>query len=250
MNKWVTGCALLFLASGLTACADDRYHVDYCGKKEQFQGAKDSYRAGENVKVYYGMLLTDTDYSFWLDDERLNCLYVDGKGYEISFTMPDHDVKLECRTYSSMTALPDPIVDPVGEYEWDYSYFKYIQDDKVAWKLPDYGTQFGGGMFLVKVTLETVSFPDVMVFGRDRRDICISEGDEVPLGGPNEVVLTVTEDLFGAFRCRTNIPLGIVTDGVMTEGTEFTVRSGALRLYDTHSGLYTCVYSIEQLEDY
>ena len=41
-----------------------KYKVDYCGEKFAYKNAKDEYRAGEKVTVYYWMIATDTDYSF------------------------------------------------------------------------------------------------------------------------------------------------------------------------------------------
>lgn len=97
------GCVMF----GLSGCFAKKYAVDYCGQKSSYKGAKDSYMAGETVKLVYGMIATDTDYSFYLDDERINPDY-DSKtdSYVISFTMPDHDVKLECRSYNSMIYTP------------------------------------------------------------------------------------------------------------------------------------------------
>ena len=44
-----------------------KFKVDYCGEKFAYKNAKDEYRAGEKVTVYYWMIATDTDYSFWLE---------------------------------------------------------------------------------------------------------------------------------------------------------------------------------------
>lgn len=50
---------------------EKEYIVDYCGRKECYFGAKDSYKVGEEVVLKYGMIATDTDYLFSLDGERL-----------------------------------------------------------------------------------------------------------------------------------------------------------------------------------
>lgn len=97
------GGALLF---GLSGCFGTKYKVDYCGRKNCYTGAKDSYRAGAKVVIYYYMIGTDTDYSFTLDGERLQPLYEEGKGYKISFTMPGHDVTLRCDSHNSMVYEP------------------------------------------------------------------------------------------------------------------------------------------------
>lgn len=79
-----------------------KYTVDYCGEKYAYKNAKDEYRAGEKVTLYYWMIATDTDYSFSLDSAQLMTDYDRQKGFILSFTMPDHDVKLRCCSHNSM----------------------------------------------------------------------------------------------------------------------------------------------------
>jgi hypothetical protein len=93
--------ALLFLC----ACEEVKYKVDYCGEKGAYIGAKDAYRTGETVTLYYDLIGTDTDYSFYLDDKQLKTDYEPEKGYILKFVMPGHDVKLECRTENTMYHL-------------------------------------------------------------------------------------------------------------------------------------------------
>ena len=95
----------LFTAFVMTDCTR-KYRVDYCGQKEFYHDAKDSYAAGETVTVYFYMIATDTSYSFYLDGEKIRHGYDSGKGIEVSFVMPDHDVKLECSHRNDMQALP------------------------------------------------------------------------------------------------------------------------------------------------
>lgn len=107
---------------GLSGCFAKKYAVDYCGQKICYRDAKDSYREGERVKLLYGMIATDTNYSFYLDNERINPDF-DSKTYSyiISFTMPGHDVKLECRSYNSMLNTP-----PALEEELLVNYYHAI----------------------------------------------------------------------------------------------------------------------------
>ena len=77
----------------LIGCFGQKYNVDYDGKKDFFNGAKDSYRAGAKVRLSY-MIATDTDYAFYLDGERLPMEYDGESSFIITFTMPSHDVKL------------------------------------------------------------------------------------------------------------------------------------------------------------
>ena len=95
------------LMLGFGGCFAKKYNVDYGGSKFAFRGAKDSYRAGSKVTVYYNMIATDTDYRFYLDGETINSVtYDDKKGFVISFIMPEHDVKLEVDIKESMTYVP------------------------------------------------------------------------------------------------------------------------------------------------
>ena len=59
------------------------------------------------MTLYYEIIATDTDYSFLLDGENLNFGWDENKGFVITFTMPDHDVKLECRMRNSMVYDPN-----------------------------------------------------------------------------------------------------------------------------------------------
>lgn len=79
-----------------------KYKVDYCGKKFEYRNARDEYRAGEKVTLYYWMIATDTDYSFSLDGAELSRDYDTKKGFILSFIMPDHDVVLHCFERNSM----------------------------------------------------------------------------------------------------------------------------------------------------
>ena len=97
------GVVVLSLLSilGLAGCAGEKYRVEY-DSKGLYSNAKDYYRAGETVKVWFELIATDTDYSFLLDGERIPFSYDEKKGFVIEFVMPEHDVKLECETVNSM----------------------------------------------------------------------------------------------------------------------------------------------------
>ena len=100
----VLGGVLMF---GLSGCFGKKYHVDYCGGKGYYSNARDYYRAGANVKLYFEMVATDTDYHFYLDDEPIDFEYDERKGFVIEFTMPEHDVKLDFISINSMLPPPD-----------------------------------------------------------------------------------------------------------------------------------------------
>lgn len=77
------------------------YKVDYCGMMNFLQGAKNTFEAGEEVTLKYCLIGTDTDYSFYLDGKPLKFFYEEG-GFVIKFTMPEHDVKFECKAVNTM----------------------------------------------------------------------------------------------------------------------------------------------------
>ena len=109
--------ALITALSGCAASKNAVHRIDYSGQKlfycveipegHRVQGRTeygsihgttppDSYRAGEEVVLYFFMIATDTNYTFLLDGEPINPDYSHDKGYIIRFIMPDHDVRLEC----------------------------------------------------------------------------------------------------------------------------------------------------------
>ena len=96
---------MVFLSGCLAGCGGQQYNVDYMGSKSSFKGAKDRYAAGSEVELYYDQIGTDTDYSFYLDGERLNPFWDQKKGYIIRFTMPEHNITLEVKAVNSMYAL-------------------------------------------------------------------------------------------------------------------------------------------------
>lgn len=79
-----------------------KYRVDFCGDKSAYNGAKNKYRVGEKVTLYYTIIATDTDYSFYLDGAYLPVSYSDKTGFVINFTMPDRDVVLRCTSKNTM----------------------------------------------------------------------------------------------------------------------------------------------------
>ena len=89
----------------LAGCAK-RYHVDYCGKKSWYKGAKDTYPAGARVRLIYDGVATDTEYRFFLDDESLVWEFDGDHSLILTFTMPDHDVVLRCEQRNTMEYDP------------------------------------------------------------------------------------------------------------------------------------------------
>ena len=92
--------AVLLVVLGCTA---KTYDVDYCGEMQMYEGAKASFVPGTTVTLYYTLIASDTDYTFYLDGEKLSVALDASKGFMIRFTMPDHNVKLECVAENTMT---------------------------------------------------------------------------------------------------------------------------------------------------
>lgn len=85
-----------------------KYRVIYENDcKSSFDGAKDEYRAGERVELAFGMIATDTDYTFYVDGAEHTVDY-DDRGYVIKFTMPENDVTVGWSSRNSMVYVPDP----------------------------------------------------------------------------------------------------------------------------------------------
>ena len=108
MNK--TAIVLVFLLAVVLplvfgACVPKKYAVDYGGQKTWFKNAKDSYRAGQTVTIYYDCIATDTDYTFYVDGTYFRPEYSDAKGFILTFRMPDHDITI--RVEERNTMLPD-----------------------------------------------------------------------------------------------------------------------------------------------
>lgn len=109
----VTGlCMTVFSACGKT------YRVDYSGSKSDFKNARDRYRAGQKVRLIYYIIATDTDYSFYVDGERVSPGY-ENDCYILEFVMPEHDVVINVESRNSMEALESRKVDYCGQMD-DY----------------------------------------------------------------------------------------------------------------------------------
>lgn len=103
---------------GFTGCGGKKYKVDYEGRKSSFDNAKDYYREGEKVEVYFSFIATDTDYSFYVDGQRYNAMYDNKHGYVISFTMPAHDVRIGFKSVNSMIYDPNPVFEEYVEIDY------------------------------------------------------------------------------------------------------------------------------------
>lgn len=110
----------------LTSCKAERYKV-IC-TEGLFINVKGSYKAGQTVRVYFPMVATDTDYTFYLDGERIiPTNYSDMRGYCFEFTMPTHDVELTVESKNSMEYHPVSTDIPAGT-----EIFRYTEETRSA----------------------------------------------------------------------------------------------------------------------
>ena len=93
----------------LTGCSAERYTVDYGGHKKYFIGAKNSYKAGQQVELTYSNDETGVSIYFYLDDEKLDIRYDDEMRLVIAFTMPEHDVKLRVDKVAFTAPVPPDV---------------------------------------------------------------------------------------------------------------------------------------------
>lgn len=84
-----------------------KYKVDYNGQKNFLKGAKDFYKSGEEVRVCYNLIATDTNYSFFVDGKPFSPDFSPQEGYIIKFTMPEHDVSIAIESKNSMISAED-----------------------------------------------------------------------------------------------------------------------------------------------
>lgn len=100
---------ILFIAGvlcmlSLCGCGGQKYKLNFDGYG--FESKRTEYAAGEKVTVRYDIIATDTDYSFFIDDDVDMEQDYDG-GYVFTFTMPAHDVTLRAESRNSMEYIPE-----------------------------------------------------------------------------------------------------------------------------------------------
>jgi len=101
----LTGCSIPF-ANSVSSTQEDEDEEEMFDLvlDSGFESDKTSYAEGERVKIYYDMIATDMDYSFYTDsvDVELKTAYDPEKGYILKFRMPDHDVAVHVSSRNTM----------------------------------------------------------------------------------------------------------------------------------------------------
>ena len=172
------GATALF---GTMLSGGERYKMEY-DSKGLYRGAKDSYRAGQNVTLYFPYVATDTSYSFYLSGVPIDKSYSDLSGYKLSFVMPPYDAKLECVSRNDMMYNP-----PEEGIEEELLY-EYYSATAAA---PD------GKSEAYSIALYSVSETDSEGNTEDRTELRVSE---------TKIDGTTTENvydakMFGAYEC-------------------------------------------------
>lgn len=92
--KRILIAALLLTMLLPVGCGGQKYAVDYIGKKDVFLDAKERYSAGEQVQLKTYAVM-DASPKVTVDGERLSPEVVDYTYLVYTFTMPEHDVKVD-----------------------------------------------------------------------------------------------------------------------------------------------------------
>ena len=115
----------------LTGCGRTRYQLNFDGYG--FESKRTSYAQGDEVSVYYGMIATDTDYNFSIDEDvSMEQTFDNQHGYVFTFTMPDHDVTMHVESRNSMeydpgvhlTETPENLADEIKAENMSFDYYE------------------------------------------------------------------------------------------------------------------------------
>lgn len=101
--------ACLSLGLFIAGCSGEKYSVDYCGQKEIYTDAEDTYGAGEKVELHFNLAENNKEYTFYLDEQQIQYKNKEGNEITIEFKMPDKDVALKCFEKDSVQAYEKPV---------------------------------------------------------------------------------------------------------------------------------------------
>lgn len=104
LHKVLIAVMLMGAIAMLFGCGKQKYKLNL--GDSGFESKRTEYAAGEQVTVYFDQIATDTNYSFYSDDVKLEQSYDDKHGCVFTFTMPAHDVTLYVQAHNSMEYIP------------------------------------------------------------------------------------------------------------------------------------------------
>lgn len=142
MKKLIIVLAEVLAVMAMVGCGAQKYNV--YGAERGYELSKTKYEAGEKVTAYYSFIATDTDYSFYCenDDVEIKTDYDSAHGYVITFTMPAHDVTLGVSSRNSMEYDYN-----INGNPWDENEDDTASSDPNAWTCPECGETRNTGGF-------------------------------------------------------------------------------------------------------
>lgn len=183
--------------------SEKKYKVDYNGQKDFLKGAKDLYKAGEEVRVSYNFIATDTSYYFFIDGEPVNPDFSEAEGFIIKFIMPEHDVSLKIESVNSMLRADKAAREAVLLFDsfdgGGPSFEVEIEDKTVAacsqthrYFNPEHETMCGSG-YEVKITFSGLKPGKTRAVLRCRSDIADNYDAVYGIAVDDDLTVTVTE---------------------------------------------------------
>ena len=128
LKKYLLILLGVILMFSLFGCGERMYSLNL---PSGFESKKLHYKAGEEVKLNYSLIATDTDYSFYADVD-FEQSYSDSEGYVFTFTMPNRDVYFWVESNNSMVYQPpveyteDELKEMIDEDNWIFDYYEGV----------------------------------------------------------------------------------------------------------------------------
>lgn len=177
-----------------------KYRVDYNGQKEFLAGAKDLYKAGEEVRVCYNLIATDTNYSFFIDGKPFEPDFNKEEGYIIKFTMPEHDVSIQIKSRNSMLSIKQEAVLYFNSFDGGGPSYNVKIEDKsiVAYSQkhyyfnPDHDSMCGSG-YEVKISFDGLKPGETTATVQCRSSIADNYDSIYDITVDENLTVTVTE---------------------------------------------------------
>ena len=132
----------------------------------------------------------------------------------------------------------------------DLNTFTVVNDDSKLYRIPDEETDFSSGKIEIEAAVITADPVKKINYGSDREVFYIDAGDVISLGGPNGLIITVTEVSGAGFRFTTNIPLSESYSSADEKTEFFAYGEAGAELYDMRSGDLLCIYRFYELLEY
>ena len=149
----------------LFGCGKQKYKLNFDGYG--FESKKTVYAAGNKVTVQFDLVATDTNYSFWIDDDvYMSQDYDSEHGYVFTFTMPEHDVTLHVKARNTML--------PTGEKIIGVTLINAVENADV-WVLPQTEENLSTSLWgtATAKSLEANTEREITLYKRDEEELFI-----------------------------------------------------------------------------